>query len=305
MRTRVAVACVLVALLSATACGNGAAKASLPATPPARPVISGVGSDAPAEPARTVVRVPTTNVNSTLTGTTEPHRRSTLMPLMPGVVDKVLFAEGQSVKAGAPLVILKTEDFVLRVRQAEAGMEAATAQYDAAALAYERMRGLRGKEAVAQGQLDQVEAGYKGAKAGLSNAKVMSDMARKALRDTTVYCPYDAVVVRRMISEGESAYTMPPTPLAVIEQTGLLDLKLQVPAIELARLQVGTPLVIRFPATNQEVTATVTNVVPSANPGSRTFTVIVELPNEDGTLKAGLYAEARLTQGAPAGEAAR
>jgi multidrug efflux system membrane fusion protein len=227
------------------------------------------------------------------------------MPVVPGIVEKIHFSEGDRVKAGAPLVSLKTEDFVLRSRQADAGMAAAQAQFDAATLAFDRTRGLRGKEAVSQGQLDQVEAGYKGAKAGLDNAKVMLDMVHKALRDTTVYAPYDALVVRRLISEGESALTMPPSPLAVIEQTALLDLKLQVPAAHLASLAEGTPLVVRFPATGQEVKAVVKRVVPSANPGSRTFTVIVELPNEDGALKAGLYAEARLDNGTRAPEAAR
>jgi len=296
MRTRVALALTLLPLLAAPACGDRTAKASLPATPPARPAVTATGSDSPAVApvSKDAKASPATQGAATMTGTTEPHRRSTLMPIVPGIVEKVLFSEGQRVKAGQPLVMLKTEDFTLRVRQAEAGLEAAQAQFDNAALAYERMRGLRGKEAVAQGTLDQVEAGYKAAKAGLSNARVMLDMARKAYRDLTITAPYDAVVVRRMISEGESAMVMPPAPVAVIEQTDLLDLKLQVPAAELSRLSEGTPLVVRFPATGQEVPATVKFVVPSANPGSRTFTVLVELPNEDGALKAGLFAEARL-----------
>lgn len=306
MRTYVALCLSMVWILAAGACGGGAAKASLPAAPPARPVVSASGSDAPAgAPASAAARETMAAPNATLTGTTEPHRRSTLMPVVPGIVDEVLFSEGQRVKAGAPLVVLKSEDFVLRVRQAEAGLGAATAQFDGAALQYERIRSLRGKEAVPQGTLDQVEAGYKAAKAGVDNAKVMMDMARKALRDTTVYAPYDAVVVRRLISEGESALTMPPSPIAVIEQTALLDLKLQVPARELANVSVGTPLLVRFPATGAEVRAAVTHLVPSANPGSRTFTAVVELPNEDGALNAGLYAEAHVVAKAPAAEASR
>jgi membrane fusion protein, multidrug efflux system len=296
MRTHAALFLGLCGILGAAACGNGGAKASLPATPPTVPAttVPAAALEAPADAAKPAVASFATAPNSTLTGTTEPRRRSTLMPVVPGIVEKVLFSEGDRVKAGAPLVTLKTEDFVLRVRQAEAGLAAAQAQFDAAQLGYDRTRGLRGKDAVSQGQLDQVEAGFKAAKAGLDNAKVMQDMARKALRDTTVTAPYDAVVVRRLISEGESALTMPPSPLAVIEQTALLDLKLQVSATDLGRMAEGTPLEVRFPATGQEVKAAVTRIVPSANPGSRTFTVIVELANEDGQLKAGLYAEAHL-----------
>lgn len=308
MRTRVALVLSLLPL-AATACGNNAAKASLPASPPARPAVTATGSDAPAEAARPAAPLasPWAVGNATMTGTTEPHRRSTLMPIVPGIVEKVLVDEGQRVKAGEALVVLKTEDFQLRFRQAQAGLEAAQAQYDNADVQYKRLQSLRGKEAIPQSQLDQVEAGWKAAKAGLSNAQVMMDMAKKALHDTTIYAPYDALVVRRMISEGESAMAMPPSPLVVLEQTAVLDLKLQVPAGEIARVTDGTPVRVRFPATGQEVDATVLRVVPSANPGSRTFTAIIELPNEDGALKAGLYAEARLAapKPAPAPEAAR
>lgn len=314
MRTRVALPALLalsLALPMAAGCGNGHAKASLPATPPARPAATAAETGA----ARVAAAAPApawAAGNSTMTGTTEPHRRSTLMPIVPGIVEKVLVGEGDRVKAGEALVVLKTEDFQLRFRQAQAGLEAAQAQFDNADVQYKRLQSLRGKEAIPQSQLDQVEAGWKGAKAGLSNAQVMMDMARKALHDTTIYAPYDALVVRRMISEGESAMAMPPSPLVVLEQTAVLDLKLQVPAGEITRVTDGTPVQVRFPATGQEVLATVLRVVPSANPGSRTFTAIVELPNEDGALKAGLYAEARLAAAptpakapAPAAEAAR
>jgi len=309
MRTRVALVLALFPLVAAS-CGNGNAKASLPTAAPAQSATSATGNDAPAQaarPAAATTASPWAVGNATMTGTTEPHRRSTLMPIVPGIVEKVLVSEGQRVKAGEAMVVLKTEDFQLRFRQAQAGLEAAQAQFDNADVQYKRLQSLRGKEAIPQSQLDQVEAGWKAAKAGLSNAQVMMDMAKKALRDTTIFAPYDALVVRRMISEGESAMAMPPSPLVVLEQTAVLDLKLQIPAGEIALVPDGTPVRVRFPATGQEIDATVLRVVPSANPGSRTFTAVIELPNEDGALKAGLYAEARLAapKPAPAPEAAR
>jgi RND family efflux transporter MFP subunit len=211
-----------------------------------------------------------------------------------GVVAKVLVREGQRVKAGETLVVLQSEMFAIGVRQADAGLQAARAGLEAAELGVGRARRLRGSESMPQAQLDGAEAQYKGAKAQVALAEAGLDQARKALRDTVITAPYDAVVVRRLVNEGEFAAMMPPTPLVVLEEGGIVDLRLNVPSTLLGRLAEGDPLAIRFPATGREIQGKVTRVVPSVNPMTRSFNVLVELPDPEGTLQPGLYAEARM-----------
>jgi len=281
-------------LLATPGCQESSGKVALPEQP-APVVITGTAA----------AQRPDTVGTSWMSGTLEPHRRSTLMAQVPGVVQKVLAAEGQRVRAGEPLVVIRDEDYQLRLRQAQAGLDAAEAQAHNAELQLRRLRELRSQEAVPQSQLDVLEAGWKAAQAQIEVASANLALARKALRDTVVTAPYDGIVVRRMISEGESATAMPPTPLVVVEKTDPLELKLQVPAAEADRVQVGTRLRIRMPASGQEIDGQVARLVPSANPGSRSFLTIVEIPNPDGALRAGVYAEARLKDQNGAGGEAR
>lgn len=272
------------AALAMVGCQESSGKVALPERPTAEAVVVGTAAETR----------PTDSGTSWMSGTLEPYRRSTLMAQVPGVVQKVLAAEGQRVRAGDPLVVIRDEDYQLRLRQAQAGLEAAEAQARNAELQYRRLQELRSQEAVPQSQLDVLEAGWKAAKAQIEVASANLALARKALRDTVITAPYDGIVVRRMISEGESATAMPPTPLVVVEKTDPLELKLQVPSSQADRVAVGTPLKIRLPASGQEIDAQVTRLVPSANPGSRAFLAVVEIPNPDGALRAGVYGEARL-----------
>jgi RND family efflux transporter MFP subunit len=229
-----------------------------------------------------------------LSGTLEPHRRSTLMPKVGGWVVKVHVAEGDVVKRGAALVTIDPAQYKLTMRQAEAGLEAARVGLDAAKLEYDRHKALLADKAVPQGQFDMVEARYKGALVQLKAAEVARDMAAKALRDTTVYAPYTGVIIKKHVAEGDNAAAMPPTPLVTMEETETLDLRVQVPAAEFDHLKAGDEITVHFPAGPPDLRATVTRIVPTINPGTRTFSVIVELDNAGGKLRAGLFAEVHL-----------
>jgi len=230
------------------------------------------------------------------TGTLEPHRRSTLMPKVGGWVAKVHVREGDTVKRGAPLVTVDPAQYRLTFQQAEAGYEAAKVGLEAATLEYERAKALLKEKAMAQGQFDLVEAKYKGALVQLKAASVQLELARKALRDTTITAPYAGVIVKKHVSEGDNAAAMPPTPLITMEETGTLDLRVQVPASHLQTVSIGDPVVVRFPSGLPDRKARITRIVPTLNPATRTFSIIIELDNSDGKLRAGLFAEVSLTK---------
>ncbi len=56
----------------------------------------------------------------------------------------------------------------------------------------------------------------------------------------------------------------------------------------------GDCLEITFPAVGVVCTAFIVQVVPSVNPMTRTFSVIVSLPNGDHALPPGMFAKARI-----------
>lgn len=276
--------------LSGMSCQRDSGAARLPPSPPA--VAQSAPSKTP-EPAP----APATETGAAkdkspfLSGTTEAHRRSTLTPKVSSTVTRVHVREGDVVKSGQPMVTLDTRDFVLRAQQAEAARDGAKVQLDAAKIDWDRIKGLLADKAVPQAQFDGIDARYKGAVASLRAAETAVAMAQKALRDSVVRAPFDGIIVKRLVNEGEYASLMPATPLVSIEEINPIDLRIQVPANDMGTVKAGVPVHVRLPASGQELDLRLTRVVAASDPRTRTFSAIVEIPNPDHTLRSGLYAE--------------
>lgn len=234
-----------------------------------------------------------------LTGSTDAHRRSTISANQSGTVRGVHVREGDTVKAGQVIVSLDTTDFELYLRQANASIRAARVQVDTARIELDRSKKLLESKAIAARQNDAAVAQERGARAALQQAQVVRDMAQRSISEAEIRAPYDAIVVRRHISEGEAATAMPPTALITLEQRSPIDVRLDIPSARLRELSVGTPVRVRIPALGVELAATITRLVPSVDPRSRAALAIVEVPNEDGALAPGLFVEARLGAAPP------
>jgi RND family efflux transporter MFP subunit len=292
MRTnsRPAVLAVLAVLALGGCSWKEADAVSLPQAPAAPPAVAAPDGRTDAAPVA-ADGVP-------FTGTVEPHRRSTLMPKIPSTVARVHVREGDRARAGDPLVTFDLEDVKLRLRQARAALEGAKVQRDAAEDEWRRVQALAESQAVPRAQLEGVEFKKRGAEAGVTAAQVGVELGQKAVRDSVVRAPFDCVIVRRLVNEGDYAMTMPPTPLLVVEETAILDLRVLVPSTEADRIREGDLVTIRFPGLETTREAAVTRIVPSVDPRTRSFSVIVEIPNPEGALLPGLFAEARFARGA-------
>ena len=291
-------------LLATVSCERGSEVARLPKPTAVQPVAPAPATPAPAAPTPAPAPAPAAAADPSagaagsaspfLSGTTEAHRKSTLTPKVSSAVTRVHVREGDVVKQNQPLVNLDTRDFVLRAQQAEAARDGAKVQLDAAKLDWDRIKSLLAEKAVPQSQFDMIDARYKGAKAGLAAAETAVAMGQKALHDSVVRAPFDGLIVKRFVNEGEYASVMPATPLVSIEEIDPVDLRIQVPSTDMAQVAVGDPVHVRLPATGQELELRLTRVVAASDPRTRTFTAIVEIPNSDHSLRSGLYAEVTL-----------
>ena len=275
--------------------------APTPAAPATAPAVANDGkTSAPGTALDTLPPPPPGS--SFLSGQTEAHRRSTLTPKVSSTVTRVHVRDGDIVKNGQALVTLDTQDFSLRTQQAEAALQAAKVQLDSAKLDWNRTKALLDDKAVPQAQFDMADARFKGAQAGVLQAETAVAMGRKALRDATIHAPFNGIIVKRLVNEGEYASVMPATPLVIIEEVDPLDLRIQIPSTNLDKVKAGDTIHARFPATGQNIDARLTRVVAAMDPHTRTFAAIAELPNKDHALRSGLYAEVTLggSKAAPA-----
>lgn len=300
---RLSTAALLLAVLaSAPACDKKAEGVSLPAdakpvtiTTPVATATTAASPGATAASAPDAAPAPVGRVP--LTASLAAHRRSTLSPRVAGTVLDVKVREGDRVKAGDVLVVFDTRDIELRIKQANAAIAAARVAVDTSKTEADRAEKLLGSKAIPERQGDLADAQLRGARAQLQQAQVAKEMAEVYLQDSQIKAPYDSVVIARHTNEGEYVMTMPPGPLVTLEETGVIDVRIQVPAARLGEVQVGTPVRIRVPARGWTRDAQVTRIVPTVHPMTRTATAIVELEDPQSELLSGLFAEVTVLSG--------
>ena len=224
------------------------------------------------------------------------HRRSTITTKIAGAVQEVLVTEGDTVTTGQVLVRLDPGDQKLGVRHANAGIATARVQVETAQMEADRAAKLVADQAIPTRQLDIAQAQVRAAQAMLAQAKIGKEMANAALAKTTVEAPYDGVVVRKHANEGDYVFNMPPGPLVTIEETGIVDVRVDVPGNRLSEVPPGTRVEVYVPAVGVRVEGAVAREIPTVNPMTRAGVVVIELPSPPAALRPGLYAEVRVLE---------
>lgn len=232
-----------------------------------------------------------------LVGKTEPHRSSAVAVAGgSGLIVRVFVREGDFVKRGQLLARLDASSPKLRLRQAQAGLSGAKVRMAAAERELKRISRLAKDNAVPQADVDRVTTAFDGATAGLAAAQVTADIAKKSVKDTEVRAPFAGLVTKRLKAEGEWVATVPPSPVIKLQEVTPLDLTLQAPEHLLPKIKIGDTVFAHFPAINRKIEASVTRIVPSVRAATRTFTIVVEIPNQDRSLQSGLFAEVVLSR---------
>jgi membrane fusion protein (multidrug efflux system) len=163
--------------------------------------------------------------------------------------------------------LLSASEFDQRAAQAEA----AARQYDAAR----------------NGALQQYQS--------LVAARARANLARKAVADSVVRSPFAGVVAERLVSAGD--YVTRGTKVATVLRIDPLRVELTVPAPFVSEVAAGRTVTLEVDAYPGETfTGQMRYVSPALNVESRALVVEAEVANEDGRLKPGFFATARIEQ---------
>lgn len=152
-----------------------------------------VAQDAPKPPAPTVtVAAPLKQRITTwdeYSGRFEAVESVEIRPRVSGFIDKILFKEGETVQAGAPLYIIDPRPFQIAVESAKADIARAQAQVDLGRNEVERARPLLQSGAVTGRDFDQRNANLNVQIAALQSAQASLKAAELNLEWTTVTAP--------------------------------------------------------------------------------------------------------------------
>jgi RND family efflux transporter MFP subunit len=242
-------------------------------------------------------------------GTLRAEQTSTLAAQMMGNITEIRVHEGDRVQRGQVLAVIDESQPRAALDRAIAGNHATQQQLAAAetdlSLAestLKRFQMLYERKSVSPQEFDEVRARQQAAlarrdmaRADEAQAKAALAQAQTALSHTTIRAPFDAVVTEKKIDSG--ALASPGMPLFTVEDVRRYRLEAAVNESDLAYVRIGQSAPVLVDALgDSRLKGKVIEVVPAADPGSRSFLVKVELPS-DSRLRSGLFGHAEFACG--------
>ncbi len=244
-----------------------------------------------------------------MTGTVHAKESATISAQVPEPIRQVLVQAGDRVRAGQLLVVLDDGAMRAAVNQASAAGAAVEKQQMAAksqaALAEStlaRYQVLQQQNSVSPQEFDEVQKRAEGAQLQVQALAAQSDAAKAAvagartqLSYTQLRAPFSGVVTARMADPGTLA--SPGVPLLQIDRDGPLQLYTSVDESMIGTVREGMKVPVKVDGLSPgELTGTVAQIVPAADPASRSFQVKLDLPKTSG-LRVGMYAAAEFPGG--------
>jgi len=217
-----------------------------------------------------------------------------------GVVDRVLFAEGNRAAVDQVLVEIEPERFKLAVDVAQAAYDKAlAAQADAEA-------GLKRRESVitaTPGLIPGEEVETWRTKVRLAVADVAQTLAalnqaKLNLHDAYVRAPFNGIIQTRTVQTGQ--YVQVGTVLATLVRREPLLLRFSVPERSSAELRPGQVANFKVRDNTKEYASKIVHVAAAADEGTRMVAITAEIrESADTALRPGAFAEITIPVSAP------
>lgn len=228
-----------------------------------------------------------------ISGTLRAENEAAVRAQTGGTVVQVYADKGQAVRQGALLARIEgvTAEQALISAQAAAG--AAERNLQQAQREESRIATLVQAGALAERDLENARNALAGAQAQLAAARAQLAMAAKQVENTQVRAPISGVVSERPVNAGD--VVAPGAALFTIVNPSSMRLEASVPSDKLVEVRVGAPVtftVSGYPG--RSFVGRVERINPAADPVTRQVPIYVTLPNAEGQLVSGLFAEGRV-----------
>lgn len=223
-------------------------------------------------------------ISVTAEGRAEAMRRVSVTAQVSGYVAQVPVRENQTVRQDALLVLVDTTEYALEVAAKAAALLKAEADYQATVLFDDEL-----EDEEARARRDQ----FARSNTGLPQAQVEHRRALLNLQKTFVRASFGGraadlkVVPGQFVREGDELLTLIDLNPVKVE--------VQVLGTEVVHLTEGRVAELEFAAfPGAAFTGRIRTINPVVDPATGTARVTVHIPNPNGAIKPGMYAEARL-----------
>jgi RND family efflux transporter MFP subunit len=290
-------------------------------------------SNPPAEPVPTVpvAKVGPASLENDLVLTAEfrPYQEVDVMAKVAGYVKAINVDIGDHVRQNSILSTLEVpeiQDDVVRAKAAvsaadanivtaQAAIQRAQAGANIASLSFKRIqdvatrdRGLVPRQEVdvaqsrdleAAAQLASAISALKAAQDAKTGAESEYSRAQTMMQYATIRAPFTGVITKRyastgsMIQAGISSQTQ-AMPVVRLAQNNILRLILPVPVSDVAGIRDGQEVDVNVVSLGRTLRGKITRYADSVQMDTRTMDTEVDVPNPDGSLVPGMYAEVHL-----------
>lgn len=284
------------ALCGLAACGDKKAPGAAPAAPP-------VG-------VLTVV-LQSQGLHTELAGRTRASQSAEVRPQVSGILQKRLFTEGATVKAGQPLYQIDARTLEASVKSAEAALAKARASAQTARTNAERNAELVKIDAISRQVFDESQAQVAQSAADVAVAQAALENARINLQYTRITAPIGGQIDLSAVLPGSLVTANQTQALTTISQLDPIHVDITQSSAELLELrrqwQAGTFGKVEASGAPVRLTLEDGSAYPhagklqftGANVGQSTgaITLRAVFPNPDRLLMPGMYVRARLATG--------
>ena len=216
-------------------------------------------------------------------GTVAAVQGVTVSADLPGIVERIAFESGRTVRDGDVLVQLDT-------KQEQAQLAAAEAQLQLATLTYKRMQGLVEQDAVSRAEYDAAAAAHKQAEARIR--EIRATISRKTIR-----APFTGVLGIRQVNLGQ--YLTGGDAVVPLQSLNPIYVNFGVPQQEAARMRPGRR--VRVSAADLggvDFSGRITALDSVVDETTRNVQVQATLANPGGRLRPGMFVQTQVSVGA-------
>lgn len=266
---------------------------------PAPPVVKGIATTtlAPSELPETLEVV----------GTIRARTSAMVSARIAGTVNVLQAREGDRVAKGQLLARLDAQENTAQataalaaIDEAKRGLEEAQTQRKLADATFARFKALYDEQALTRQEFETHQAQRELAHQGVARAEARLRQVQQTARAagtmadyTKIIAPISGIITAKQADLGATVF--PGQPLMTIEDEGSYQLELAVPESYAAKVRPGATVQITLDVLQKTFPAKVAELVPAADPGSRTFTAKVNLGMKG--LKSGMFGRGSIALG--------
>lgn len=244
-----------------------------------------------------VVRAQEIRSGPALSGELSAENQATVRAEVAGAVLQTLVDVGAAVRQGQDLARVDDSGIRDMYISARSGVTTAENTVQISEREVQRAEALSKAGAIADRQRDQARNQLTAAQAMAADARARLANAQKQLDKTVIKAPFSGVISARSINAGD--FVSPGAATFTIVNPSTMRLQASVSAEDLAAIRLGAPVEFRVNGYGaRRFVGRISSINPVADPATRQVRVIASIPNQGGTLVAGLFAEGKVASDA-------